>query len=80
VAFFVIIDGSDLEDEGPYLAVTLDCSFHNVCSSVFGVYSMCNMGMHHAMVVTQMWKYNNKFYTYLVVSARINEHCCRQKT
>jgi hypothetical protein len=49
----VIIDGSDLEDEGPYLTVTLDCSFH-VCSSVFGVYSMCNMGMHHAMVVTHV--------------------------
>jgi hypothetical protein len=35
---------------------------------------MCNMGIHHAMVVTQMWKYNNKFCTYLVVSARISEH------
>jgi len=71
MAFFVIIDGSDgsyspmwnLEDEGPYLAVTLDCLFCNVCSSVSGVYSMWNMGMHHAMVVTQMWRYNNKFCT-----------------
>lgn len=78
MAFFVIIDGSDgsyspvrnLEDEGP----TLDCSFHIVWISVFGVYSMCSMGMRHAMVVTQMWKYNNEFCTYSVVSARISEH------
>jgi len=82
----VIIDSSDgsyspvwnLVDEGPYLAVTLDCSFHNVCSSVFGVYSICNMEVHHSMVVTQMWKNDNKFCTCLVDAVRISEHCFKE--
>jgi hypothetical protein len=52
----------NVEDDRPYLA----------CSSVFGVYSTCNIGMHHAMVVTQMWQYNNKFFTWLFLQGSVN--------